>query len=101
MLLNFSDTKSANNSRKLSESDAIDVWIARWLRIRQKDIRARYDCDPRRLYEIWNGTKFPGSREKALKIFSKAYPQLLDRIDFGHHQTVSYASPENQLVLFD
>jgi hypothetical protein len=35
--------------RRLSEADAIDIWIARWLRIRRKDLIARYGCDPRRL----------------------------------------------------
>src|SRR5262245_6910569 len=41
----------------LTERDAIDIWIARWLRVRRKDLLARYDCDPRRLYEIWQGER--------------------------------------------
>ena len=40
-------------SVRLTEDDAIDVWIARWLRIRRIDLVRRYGCDPRRLYEIW------------------------------------------------
>jgi hypothetical protein len=39
--------------RPLTETDAVDIWIARWLRIRRKALLARYGCDPRRLYEIW------------------------------------------------
>ena len=39
--------------RPLTEADAVDIWIARWLRIRRKDLVNRYGCDPRRLYEIW------------------------------------------------
>ncbi len=56
--------------RRLTEADAIDIWIARWLRIRRKDLIDRYGCDPRRLYEVWEGTRSPGSREKALVRFA-------------------------------
>ena len=55
--------------RPLGEADAVDIWIARWLRIRRKDMLIRYGCDPRRLYEIWEEKRFVGSRAKALKLF--------------------------------
>ena len=88
--------------RALSETDAIDIWIARWLRIRRKDIVQRYGCDPRRIYEIWEGVKHPAARSKALERFRDEYPSLLDRVDFGSHQRIprSETSPD-QLVLFD
>ena len=88
--------------RALSESDAIDIWIARWLRIRRKDILARYGCDPRRLYEIWEGAKYPASRAKALERFEAEYPTLMDRVDFGGHRRIprNDKSPD-QLTLFD
>jgi len=87
--------------RSLSELDAIDIWIARWLRIRRKDILLRYGCDPRRIYEIWEGTKHPASRSKALKRFQEEYPALMDRVDFGSHQRIprNEISPD-QLTLF-
>jgi len=86
----------------LKESDAIDIWIARWLRVRRKDLLARYQCDPRRLYEIWWGEKFPASRQKALAIFTERYPGLTDRIDFGTHRRIPRAvPPELQPGLFD
>ena len=56
--------------RPLTEDDAVQIWIARWLKIRPKDLVRRYVCDPRRLYEIWEGTRFPGSRGKALEVLS-------------------------------
>jgi hypothetical protein len=88
--------------RRLSEADAIDIWIARWLRIRRKDLLDRYRCDPRRLYEIWEGTRFPGSREKALAIFAKQHPELAERVDFGLHRRIPRAAPvEGQLELFE
>jgi hypothetical protein len=37
------------DQRRLTETDAVGIWIARWLRIRRKDLIARYGCDPRRL----------------------------------------------------
>lgn len=88
--------------RALAEADAVDIWIARWLRIRRKDILARYQCDPRRLYEVWQGERFPASRARALQIFAERYPALLDRVDFGNHRRVSRAvPPELQPSLFD
>lgn len=89
-------------ARRLTEADAIDIWVARWLRIRRKDLIDRYSCDPRRLYEVWEGTRFPGSREKALARFAELYPQLAERIDFGLHQRVPRTVPaELQGDLFD
>ena len=88
--------------RPLTEADAIDIWIARWLRIRRKDLLARYGCDPRRLYEIWEDKRFPGSRDKALAVFNERHPGLADRIDFGLHRRIPKAiPPELQPGLFD
>ena len=72
--------------RRLTEADAIDIWISRWLRIRLKDLLARYRCDPRRLYEIWSGERFPGARAKALEVFERRHPGLAPRVDFGKHR---------------
>jgi hypothetical protein len=77
--------------RRLTEADAIDIWIARWLRIRRKDLIHRYGCDPRRIYEVWEGSRFPGSREKALTRFAEQYPGLAGRIDFGLHRRIPRA----------
>ena len=88
--------------RRLSEADAIDIWIARWLRIRRKDLIARYACDPRRLYEIWEEKRFAGSRDKALELFRERHPTLLDRVDCGPHRRIPRGVPaELQPGLFD
>jgi hypothetical protein len=88
--------------RPLAEADAVDIWIARWLRVRRKDLLARYGCDPRRLYEIWEEKRFAGSREKAKTLFVERYPGLVDRIDYGRHRTVPRKPPaELQPGLFD
>ena len=88
--------------RPLTQADAIDIWIARWLRIRRKDILARYGCDPRRLYEIWEEERFVGSRAKALEVFQERYPKFIDRVDFGLHRRIPRAIPQDlQPGLFD
>jgi hypothetical protein len=88
--------------RRLTESDAIDIWIARWLRIRRKDLLTRYGCDPRRLYEVWEGTRFPDSRDKALELFRQRYPTLVDRVDYGPHRRTPRRVPADlQPSLFE
>jgi hypothetical protein len=86
----------------LSETDAIEIWIARWLRIRRKELIERYGCDPSRLYEIWWGERFPASRAKAAEIFCARFPQLVDRTDFGYRRIRRKAeiAPGEQLPLF-
>lgn len=87
--------------RPLTEADAVDIWIARWLRVRPRDLVRRYGCDPRRLYEIWQEDRFPGSRSKALDLFLARYPALAARIDPGPHVRVPKAVHPDQLGLFD
>ena len=64
----------------------MEIWIARWLRIRRKDLMARYGCDPKRLYEIWWGERFPGARSKAEAEFRKRHPGLFERTGFGYRR---------------
>ena len=87
--------------RPLTEADAVDIWLARWLRTPRKQILARYNCDPRRLYEIWEGARFPDSRAKALEQLRSRYPSVLDRIDPGNHRRVPRSPHPDQLRLFE
>jgi hypothetical protein len=92
----------ALSRRPLTEDDAVDIWIARWLRVRRKDLIQRYGCDPRRLYEIWEGTRFASSRERAMEVFRARFPGLVDRVDFGTHRRVPLrTSQPDQLALFE
>jgi hypothetical protein len=93
--------EAAMPRRTLSEADAIDIWIARWLRIRPADLIRKYGCDPRRLYEIWEETQFKGARAKALTQFRDKFPSLLDRVDPGAHRRIPLKSQSpDQLSLF-
>lgn len=89
--------------RALTEADAIEVWIARWLRHRRADIVRRFGCDPRRVYEIWEGRRYPASRDRAMTEFKARYPELLDRVDFGNHRRIPRLTSNDpaQLALFD
>jgi hypothetical protein len=88
--------------RTLTENDAIDIWIARWLHVRRKDILARYGCDPRRLYDIWEGVRFPASRKKALDAFETRFPDQLRFTDTSPHRRIPRPGPvEGQPMLFD
>ncbi len=88
--------------RALSEDDAVEIWLARWLNVRRKDIVRRYGCDPRRIYEIWEGIKHPAARDKALERFRAEFPGLVDRVDFGGHKRIPRDGPHpDQLQLFD
>ncbi len=86
--------------KALTEDDAIAIWIARWLKIRPSTLVKRYGCDPRRLYEVWEETRFPGSRKKALIEFQARFPGLDARIDPGPHRRVPLTPSPDQLPLF-
>ncbi len=96
----FTAPPPALAKRPLTEADAIDIWLARWLRVRPKDLVRRYACDPRRLYEIWEETRFPGTRGKALALLRERYPSLESRIDPGAHRRISNQPDPRQLTLF-
>ena len=89
--------------RVLTEADAVEIWIARWLRTRPKNLVQRYGCDSRRLYEIWWGDRFPGSRAKAEKLFRERYPSCVERTGFGYKRIPRVAEETRrvQLRLFD
>jgi hypothetical protein len=87
--------------KSLTETDAVDIWIKRWLKIRVTDIQKLYGCDSRRLYEVWEQTKFPAARAKAETLFRQRYPTIVDRIDYGAHKRISKDESPNQLGLFE
>jgi hypothetical protein len=87
--------------RALNEADAIEIWIARWLRVRPKDLMTRYQCDSRRLYDVWWGQAFPGSKARAKQAFIERYPGAADRTDFGYRKIPRGGSDPRQGSLFD
>ena len=88
---------------RITASDAVDIWILRWLNVRRKDILARYGCDPRRLYEIWWEERFVGSRKRAMELFRTRYPEIAHRVDYGPYKRIARVGvdEERQLRLFE
>jgi len=101
----FGESPAADAApRVLTEADAVEIWIARWLRIRPKSLLQRYGCDSRRLYEIWWGEKFPASRGKAEELFRARHPSRIERTSFGYKRIPAVACKaegQRQLKLFD
>jgi hypothetical protein len=52
-------------SRKLTFTDAIEVWKLRWKGETQMRIAAFFDCNIGRINEILKGYKHPGSEQSA------------------------------------
>ena len=77
---------SGDGALRFKEADAVEIWIARWLRIPLKTLIARYGCDSRRLYEVWWGERFPASRAKAEAELRRRHPALADRISYGYRR---------------
>jgi hypothetical protein len=87
--------------RSLTEEDAVDIWIARWLQVPPAELVRRYACDPRRLYEVWCEERFAGSRNAALDLFRRRHPALMDRIDQGRRRRLPLRTRHpDQLRLF-
>lgn len=90
-----------NSAAPLREADAVEIWIARWLRVPAKTLVGRYGCDSRRLYEVWWGERFPGSRAKAETEFRARYPGLADRTSYGYRRIPRVVAQDGQMGLFE
>ncbi len=86
--------------RSLTEDDAVELWLARWLKTPRKVIMARYTCDARRIYEVWEGSRFPGSRAKALERLRALHPNLPEQVDVSRHRRIPRGTHPSQLSLF-
>lgn len=65
---------------------AKNIWKARWLKRKQRELCAEYDVDPRRLFEVWEEQIHRGSRLEAWAEFVEEYPQLALRVDNSPHR---------------
>lgn len=88
----------------LTHSIAKDVWKAKWLGIKLRDLISKYDQDPRRFYEVWEEKCNKGSRLEAFEEFRLEHPKLASATDPSPHipkrrvvMLPSRQSPEQQL----
>ena len=94
---------SGSGTRTIDEREAVEIWIARWLRVPVKSLIERYACDSSRLYEIWWSERFPASRGRAEAEFRRRYPERADRTSYGYRRIPRQpiAAAEGQLALFE
>ncbi len=71
---------------KLTHTDAVKSWVLRACGWKLRDIQARFDVDPRRLYEVWEEIECPGSKEAAIKVFRRLLPNQPVKDRFEKHQ---------------
>ena len=88
-------------ARVLTEDDAIEIWLARWLKTPRKVIVSRYACDARRIYEVWEGRRYPLSRAKALERLRALHPSLPAQTDVSRHRRIPRGQHPSQLSLFE
>lgn len=67
----------------LTFHEAAKVWVLRACDWKIRDMQARYDVDPRRLYEVWEEVEHAGSRQRGMRIFQRLFPdaELAGRFD--------------------
>lgn len=94
-------SQARRSGQTLTEADAIEIWIARWLRVRPIDLVRRYQCDSRRLYDIWWGKAFPAARKRAEQAFLERYPGAADRTAFGYRRIPRGGADPRQGSLFE
>lgn len=71
------------SSRKICEKDAPYVFIAYWGGDYVDRICARYDVDPRRVYDVLRDRTYPGARFLALRILRESNPALAAQAETG------------------
>ena len=62
------------------------AWVLRACGYRVRDIQARFDVDPRRLYEAWEEVEHKGSRYRGMRIFARLFPNISPSGRFERHQ---------------
>lgn len=66
---------------RLTEDEAIEGTIERWMGAKVRDLSSKYDVDPRRWYEVWQGQVFPDSRKKAYDMLCRLNPEIARKVD--------------------
>lgn len=66
---------------KLTYDEAVSATIERWCGTKVRELCAKYDVDPRRLYEVWDGLVHEGALMDAYNRLLKDKPAIAKRID--------------------
>jgi hypothetical protein len=60
-----------STKRQLTYEEATETWLLRYEGVHLTRICAKFDVDPRRLYEVWEEKKHIGSRQEAEGVINK------------------------------
>ena len=80
--------------------NSVMYWVGRELGLKQRRIEAKFDVDPRRLFEVWSGERYPASRDHAIRIFNLLFPKRPPKYGFEFHVPRYRRVNRKQLDLF-
>jgi hypothetical protein len=81
-------------SRSIDAANAPEVFLMYWDGVYVSRICARFDVDPRRVYDILRGRKHSDAKSKALARLWDRNPALAAEVSAGLHEP----KPETRLV---
>ncbi len=84
----------------LSFTEAVGSWVGRALGYKKRDLCAKFDVDPRRLYEVWEEQVHPGSRQIAERLCLLLFRSKFEAQDFEPHRPRYKRTAIDQLELF-
>ena len=64
----------------LSVKDAVDIWVERARGFKIREIGAKHEIDPRRIYEVFEGKVHPESLTLAKAELAKTFPLLAKKL---------------------
>ncbi|WP_428698961.1 hypothetical protein [Stappia sp.] len=69
---------------RLTFDEAVEVTLSRWKGEKIRELASRFDVDPRRLYEVWQGQAHPDAVKVAHVRLTAQDPILASRIHPVH-----------------
>lgn len=70
---------------KLTRTEAEKSWVLKAAGVKLRDIHSRFDVDPRRLYEVWEGKVHLGSSQRGRKIYERLFKEQAEAALFAKH----------------
>jgi hypothetical protein len=64
----------------LTVAEAVSIWIERAKGLKIREISAKHEIDPRRIYEVFEGQVHPESLDVARQELKKSAPHLVQKL---------------------
>ena len=95
------ETMVALANPRLTDKQAVVVWIAHWLGIPKQRLAERYLGDRRRIYEVVMFQKHHRAYDDARRIYRALWPGRVARTDFSEHKRKARWTVPGQMDLFE